>query len=104
MAHARQASQYNKKLSLGTGGIGDTLVHGGGSTLITNPEESIEQAMRRSITKPPGNLDMHSSYDSKLRQSMSNTKLDQLSTATKPRANFALKHQSTQQLNQSEQR
>ena len=58
-------------------GTGDTLIHGGGSTLI-NPEDSIEQAMRRSITKPPGNLDNHNSYDSKLRQSMSNQKLDQL--------------------------
>ena len=36
---------------------------------LYQPEESIEQAMRESIMKPPGNLETQS-FDSKLRQSI----------------------------------
>ena len=38
--------------------------------LLTQHEESIEQAMRDSITKPPGTLDTNQSFDSYVRQSI----------------------------------
>lgn len=54
VSHARQASQQNKKA---------VFNQGDDPASFLQPEESIEQAMRDSITKPPGNLDNNPMFE-----------------------------------------